>query len=93
MKNLNRKVWLSESAGCATSTAPRRPPGQLVDAMLELYVSWREECARVGVSYENWSRADAADRTLAFGAYVAALDREGHAAASYERMVRQISLI
>ena len=71
------------------------PPGQahlihLVDALIEHYVGWREECAAVASSYENWSRAESGDRALAFSAYVAALDREELAAASYRRVIAEI---
>jgi hypothetical protein len=74
------------------------PSGQtqlvhLVDALIEHYVSWREECAAVTSSYENWSRAESGDRTLAFGAYVAALDREELAAASYRRLIAEVAQV
>jgi hypothetical protein len=72
------------------------PSGQahlihLVDALIEHYVSWREECATVASSYENWNRAESGDRALAFSAYVAALDREELAAASYRRLIAEIA--
>ena len=63
----------------------------LVDALIEHYVSWREECAAVASSYENWNRAESGDRVLAFSAYVAALDREELAAASYRRLIAEIA--
>lgn len=53
-------------------------------------MGWREECAAVASSYENWSRAESGDRALAFSAYVAALDREELAAASYRRLIAEI---
>lgn len=63
----------------------------LVDAMIECYVSWREECVAVALAYENWGRAQRRDKTLAFSAYLASLDREEQAAASYRRFVEQIA--
>jgi hypothetical protein len=74
------------------------PSGQarlvhLVDALIEHYVSWREECAAVASSYENWNRAESGDRTLAFSAYVAALDREELAAASYRRLIAEVAQV
>jgi hypothetical protein len=74
------------------------PSGQahlvhLVDALIEHYVSWREECAAVTSSYENWSRAESGDRALAFSAYVAALDREELAAATYRRLIVEIAQV
>jgi hypothetical protein len=74
------------------------PSGQahlihLVDELIEHYVSWREECAAVASSYENWSRAESCDRALAFSAYLAALDREELAAASYRRLIAEIAQV
>jgi hypothetical protein len=74
------------------------PSGQahlvhLVDALIEHYVSWREECAAVASSYENWGRAESGDRELAFSAYVAALDREELAAATYRRLIAEIAQV
>jgi hypothetical protein len=65
----------------------------LFDALIEHYVSWREECAAVASSYENWSRAESGDRALAFSAYVAALDREELAATSYRRLIAEIAQV
>jgi hypothetical protein len=71
------------------------PSGQahlihLVDALIRHYASWREECAAVASSYENWNRAESGDDALAFSAYAAALDREEPAAASYQRLIAEI---
>jgi hypothetical protein len=88
---------------CSVAIARRKgrdasPSGQahlihLVDALIEHYVSWREECAAVASSYENWSRAERGDRALAFSAYVAALDREERAAATYRRLIAEIAQV
>jgi hypothetical protein len=61
--------------------------------MIEHYVSWREECAAVASSYENWNGAKIGDGALAFSAYVAALDREELAAASYRRLIAEIAQV
>jgi hypothetical protein len=66
---------------------------RLIDEMIDGYVSWREECAVVEASYENWCRADREDRRLAFTAYTAALDREESAAASYRAFVERLGPI
>jgi hypothetical protein len=66
---------------------------QLVDALIEHYVSWREECSAVESSYESWSHADSSDRALAFSACIAALDREELAAASYRRLIAEIAQV
>jgi hypothetical protein len=59
--------------------------------MMDDYVSWRDACAAVAVSYENWKCSVRADMKLAFSAYVAALDREEQAATAYERAVAQVA--
>jgi hypothetical protein len=64
---------------------------QIVDEMMDDYVSWREACAAVAVSYENWRCSDRQDKKLAFSLYVAALDREELAAAAYQRSVAQVA--
>lgn len=71
------------------------PSGQthvirLVDALIGHYVSWREECAAVASSYENWNHAESGDEALALSAYVAALEREELAAASYRCLIAEI---
>ncbi len=60
---------------------------RLVDDMVDGYVTWREACLAVADSYARWSCAAVAERTLAFTAYLAALDREEKAAVEYRRAV------
>jgi hypothetical protein len=64
---------------------------QYVDEMMDDYVSWRDACAAVTVSYENWKCSDSADERVAFSVYLAALDREEQAAAAYERAIAQVA--
>ena len=66
---------------------------EIVDEMIDDYVSWREACAAVAVSYENWRCSDRPDEKLAFSVYVAALDREEQAAAAYQRAVAQVATV
>ena len=63
---------------------------ELVDALMDEYVSWREESDAVSKSYSAWSRATRDERWLAYAAYVAALDREEHAAFAYRCLVEQV---
>ena len=49
---------------------------RLGDALVERYVEWREECSAVQFAYERWREASKEDRSGAFAAYSAALDRE-----------------
>jgi hypothetical protein len=60
------------------------------DALLEQYVSWREECEFVRLAYQRWDRAEGSDSGLAYAAYLAALDREEHAACTYADQVGSV---
>ncbi|HET8672571.1 MAG TPA: hypothetical protein VFL87_02975 [Thermoleophilaceae bacterium] len=51
-----------------------------VDAFIDTYVDWREECESVKAAYDRWTRSECSRRTLAYEAYRAALDREEKAA-------------
>jgi hypothetical protein len=63
-----------------TDSAPGR---RSIDALLELYVSWREECDAVQEAYRCWAGSGRGRRRLAYAGYVSALDREDHAARAY----------
>jgi hypothetical protein len=59
-------------------------PGRwAVDELIERYVSWREECHAVWLAYQRWVDSTRAEGRLAYAGYVAALDREEHAARAY----------
>ena len=60
--------------------------------MMDGYVSWRDACTAVAVSYEDWKCSNRPDEKLAFSVYVAALDREQQAAAAYQRAVAQVAM-
>lgn len=77
---------------------PPLPPGlseadlvSLVDALIDEYVGWREECAAVTGAYKDWTAAEPGDGKLAHSAYVAAVDREEKAATTYRGLVAQIA--
>ncbi len=63
----------------------------LIDRLLELYCSWREECVMVEAAYGRFSTAARADRPLAFSAYMAALDREESAATTYAQQISRVA--
>jgi hypothetical protein len=67
----------------------RRRRRNTLDALVDEYVRWREECVMVHRAYDLWTIAPRRERRLAHAAYVAALDREGEAAANYERRLQQ----
>jgi hypothetical protein len=62
----------------------------LIDELLDTYASWREGCVAVQEAYENWAGAGRGEEKLAYSAYLAALDREEHAATAYRRCAEQI---
>jgi hypothetical protein len=64
-----------------------------VDALLERYVAWREECETVWLAYQRWVDADRHERWLAHAGYLAALDREERAARSYADHIEHVKLI
>ena len=57
----------------------------LVKDSLESYARWRQASAAVGLAYDGWRSGARPDRSLAFAAYLAALDREEHAARVFHR--------
>jgi hypothetical protein len=91
MKNPASQTTITPHADGVVSPASQAALTPLVDELLDLYVSWREESAAVATSYENWSASERRDNRLAFSAYLAALDREEHAAATYRSQVERIA--
>lgn len=76
---------------CAARSQRRTAADHLVDAMLDVYVCWREECLAVASAYESWAGAEWQNKALAFDAYLSALEREQVVAASYRRVAEQVS--
>jgi urease accessory protein UreF len=64
---------------------------RLGDALIDLYVEWREECSAVHLAYERWCKASKDDRAAAFTAYHAALDREERAGNMYAAVIRHMT--
>jgi hypothetical protein len=60
---------------------------ELVDAIIDSYVDWREEAAAVEAAYRRWDRAAQCDRPLAFAAYRTALDQEERAAEHHAQAI------
>ena len=73
----------------------KRPPRtrgarlELLDALMDSYLRWRDESRAVADSYRNWRSAPRRSRDVAFDEYLAALDREEHAACGYRRVVER----
>jgi hypothetical protein len=62
---------------------------ELVDRLIEAYVTWREACLRVSDAYGSWARETGPGATSEFGRYMAELEREERAADVYARLVRR----
>ncbi|HTX10534.1 MAG TPA: hypothetical protein VME22_18055 [Solirubrobacteraceae bacterium] len=60
---------------------------KLIDAVMDGYVTWREESMAVHATYREWLGASTAWRALAFEDYCEALDREERAATEYQRLL------
>ena len=69
---------------------PVSPVHEVVDAAVDAYVRWREECANACEAYRRWSSAPKADQMLASCGYMAALDREESAATVYADAMRRL---
>jgi hypothetical protein len=78
--DVNRKRGGQMGTVFSSDTALGR---RAVDELLEGYVSWREECDAVRLAYQRWVDSARAEGRLAYAGYVAALDREEHAARAY----------
>ncbi len=68
---------------CSFSTTS----SELIDAVMDVYVTWRERCVAVEMSYRLWSCSAPEERALAYSGYTAALDREERAADEYRRLL------
>jgi hypothetical protein len=64
-----------------------------VDALLDRYVAWREECETVWHAYQRWVGAERHERWLAHAGYLAALDREECAARIYADHIEHVKRI
>jgi hypothetical protein len=69
------------------SSSPSTTSSELIDAVMDVYVTWRERCAAVEMSYRIWSCAVPEESALAYNGYTAALDREELAADEYRRLI------
>jgi hypothetical protein len=69
----------------ASPQAAREPNAEreLVDAIVDAYVYWREAALAAEHAYRRWDSAAECDRPLAFRVYNTALDREEWAAECY----------
>jgi hypothetical protein len=62
---------------------------ELASAKDASYARWRGASKGVAEAYRSWAAAPRAERWLAHSAYLAALEREEHAARAYQEMLEQ----
>jgi hypothetical protein len=60
---------------------------ELVGEAIDAYLDWRDECDAVWAASDLWAHASATDAPTAASAYLAALDREEHAANVYAHAI------
>jgi hypothetical protein len=81
-----KKVLINFDRARRTTCVQRSPVGEektrLVDAFIEAYVAWREQCVEVQKAYDRWIVARDT-RGSAFSMYYAELDSEERAARTY----------
>jgi uncharacterized protein YukE len=85
-----RVIWIAGTRD-ADSAEDRYVSPWLVDEFVDSYSGWRQESVAVRNAYETYSGQTGADRTLAFMAYQAALDREERAARAYQECAERIA--
>jgi hypothetical protein len=67
-----------------------RSRAELVDDLMDRYVEWREQSVAVRRTYEEWSKAPAAQQRRAFEDFEAALDLEEQATLLYADRVSKL---
>jgi hypothetical protein len=60
---------------------------ELAGAKAARHAHWRETSDGVAEAYRSWAAAPRSERWLAHAAYLAALEREEHAARAYQELV------
>jgi len=62
---------------------------QTIDDLVDAYVSWREESLVVRETYDRYLRRHGREAAESFCGYLAALEREEHAAGVYARTIER----
>jgi hypothetical protein len=64
---------------------------QMVDAAVDAYLDWREDCTLLDAAYSGWTGSSKADRARTFDAYQRALEREESSANVYAEMIGKMA--
>jgi hypothetical protein len=70
--------------------AMRSQRRRLLNATLDAYAGWRDQCSAVDVAYCHWADARGNDAAVWYNAYSAALDCEERASEYYARLARRL---
>jgi len=62
----------------------------VTDEFVYSWVRWREACEDVHSAYRDWATCEPEQSAFAFEVYLAALDREEHAARIHSRRSRPV---
>jgi len=63
---------------------------RLLNATLDAYAGWRDQCSAVDVAYCHWADARGNDAAVWYSAYSAALNGEERASEHYARLIRRL---
>jgi hypothetical protein len=63
---------------------------QVVDAAVDAYLDWRDDCVLLEAAYSAWADAGRTDRALRFDVYQRALDREECTASAYAALIQSV---
>ena len=66
------------------------PIPALIDRVLFTYIDWHETIDVVADTYTRWCAAPAVDEAARFATYMAALDQEQTAAATYAASIEEL---
>jgi hypothetical protein len=65
----------------------------MLNAAMDAYLDWRDQCAAVSKAYRAWAAARKPDSEPAWRAYVTALEDEARASATYAAAVHVAAAI
>jgi hypothetical protein len=83
----DRSQGVSVEMATITMRAQRR---RLVNAALDAYAGWREQCRAVDIAYRRWESAHGYDAEVCYSAFSAALDHEERAAGRYASLLQRV---
>lgn len=71
-------------------SSPSRLSEELVDEMLDRYITWRHDAAAAADAYARWSNASPPDKAWRFSDFFSALAREESSASAYALITKKV---